>query len=107
MTTLGLIGSGHIGSTLARLAVAAGHDVVLSNSRGPETLQDLVDDLGPHARAATADEAAKAGDLVVVTVPLVAVDQVPAPCSPGRSSSTPPTTTPSATGGSRSWTTGP
>ncbi|HEX3955732.1 MAG TPA: NAD(P)-binding domain-containing protein, partial [Trebonia sp.] len=41
MTTLGLIGSGYIGSTVARLAVAAGHDVVLSNSRGPETLESL------------------------------------------------------------------
>ena len=77
MTTIGLIGSGHIGSTVARLAVNAGHDVVLSNSRGPETLQDLVDDLGPHARAATAEEAAQAGDLVVVTIPLASVDQVP------------------------------
>jgi 8-hydroxy-5-deazaflavin:NADPH oxidoreductase len=77
MTTIGLIGSGHIGSTVARLAVNAGHDVVLSNSRGPETLQDLVDDLGPRARAATAEEAARAGDLVVVTIPLASVDQVP------------------------------
>jgi predicted dinucleotide-binding enzyme len=77
MTTIGFIGSGHIGSTVARLAVDAGHDVVLSNSRGPETLQDLVDDLGPHARAATTEEAAQAGDLVVLTIPLVAVDQVP------------------------------
>ena len=59
MTTIGLIGSGHIGSTVARLAVDAGHDVVLSNSRGPETLTDLVDELGPHARAATAAEAAR------------------------------------------------
>jgi len=78
MTTIGLIGSGHIGSTVARLAVGAGHDVVLSNSRGPETLQDLVAELGQHARAATAEEAAEAGDLVVVTVPLRAVDRVPA-----------------------------
>jgi predicted dinucleotide-binding enzyme len=78
MTTIGLIGSGHIGSTVARLAVDAGHDVVLSNSRGPETLQDLVDDLGPQARAATPQEAAEAGDLVVVTVPLSALGQVPA-----------------------------
>ena len=78
MTTIGLIGSGHIGSTVARLAVNAGHDVVLSNSRGPETLQDLVDELGPHARAATVEEAAQAGDLVVLTVPLIAVDRVPA-----------------------------
>jgi len=77
MTTLGLIGSGNIGSTVARLAVDAGHDVVLSNSRGPETLKDLVEELGPHARAATAAEAAEAGDVVVVTVPLKAYGDVP------------------------------
>jgi predicted dinucleotide-binding enzyme len=77
MTTLGLIGSGHIGSTVARLAVDAGIDVVLSNSRGPETLSDLVEELGPRARAATAAEAAEAGDLVVVTVPLKAYREVP------------------------------
>jgi predicted dinucleotide-binding enzyme len=77
MTTIGLIGSGRIGSTVARLAVDAGHDVVLSNSRGPETLSDLVADLGPHARAATPAEAAAAGDLVVVTVPLKAYREVP------------------------------
>ena len=77
MTTIGLIGSGHIGSTVARLAVDAGHDVVLSNSRGPETLADLVDQLGPHARAATAAEAAAAGDIVVVTIPLKAYRSVP------------------------------
>ena len=70
MTTVGLIGSGNIGGTVARLAVAAGHDVVLSNSRGPETLKELVDELGPRARAATPAEAAAAGDLVVVTIPL-------------------------------------
>jgi predicted dinucleotide-binding enzyme len=77
MTTIGLIGSGNIGSTVARLAVDAGHDVVLSNSRGPETLSDLVAELGPHASAATAAEAAAAGDIVVVTVPLKAYQQVP------------------------------
>jgi len=77
MTTIGFIGSGHIGSALARLAVGAGLDVVVSNSRGPETLQELVDELGPHARAATAQEAAEAGDLVVVTIPLKAVPDVP------------------------------
>ncbi|MFL6678831.1 MAG: NAD(P)-binding domain-containing protein [Burkholderiaceae bacterium] len=49
MTTIGLIGSGHIGGTVARLAVDAGHDVVLSNSRGPDTLTDLVAQLGPRA----------------------------------------------------------
>ena len=80
MTTIGLIGSGHIGSTLAKLAVDAGYDVVLSNSRGPDTLTDVVEPLGPKARAATAEEAATAGDIVVVTIPLKAVPDVdPAP----------------------------
>ena len=77
MTTIGLIGSGHIGSTVARLAVNAGYDVVLSNSRGPETLADLVAELGPRARAATAAEAAEAADIAVVTVPLKAYREVP------------------------------
>jgi 8-hydroxy-5-deazaflavin:NADPH oxidoreductase len=77
MTTIGFIGSGHIGSTLAKLAVDAGHDVVMSNSRGPETLTDVVEKLGDRARAGTAEEAGAAGDLVVVTVPLKAVHDVP------------------------------
>jgi len=77
MTTVGFIGSGHIGGTVARLAVAAGYDVVLSNSRGPETLKDLVEELGPRARAATASEAASAGDLVIVSIPLKAYTSVP------------------------------
>ncbi|TFV89531.1 NADPH-dependent F420 reductase [Blastococcus sp. CT_GayMR16] len=77
MTTIGFIGSGHIGGTLARLAVDAGHDVVLSNSRGPETLAELVQRLGPHARAATPADAAAAGDIVVVTIPLKAYREVP------------------------------
>jgi len=75
--TIGLIGSGNIGSVVARLAVAAGYNVVLSNSRGPETLSDLVSELGPRARAATPAEAAAAGDIVVVTVPLRAYRSVP------------------------------
>jgi 8-hydroxy-5-deazaflavin:NADPH oxidoreductase len=77
MPTLGLIGAGHIGSTLAKLAVDAGYDVVLSNSRGPETLADLVAKLGPKARAATVQEAAAAGDLVVVTIPMKSYKSVP------------------------------
>lgn len=75
--TLGLIGSGRIGSTLARLAVDHDEDVVLSNSRGPETLADLVAQLGPRARAATPRQAALAGDVVVVTIPLAAIGTVP------------------------------
>ena len=77
MTTIGLIGSGNIGSTVARLAVDAGYDAVLSNSRGPETLADLVQSLGPRARAATATEAAEAADIAVVAVPLKNYRQVP------------------------------
>ena len=77
MTTWGFIGSGHIGSTVARLAIAAGHDVVMSNSRGPDTLADLIADLGPRARAARPEEAAAAGDVVVVTIPLRHYRQVP------------------------------
>ncbi len=77
MTTIGFIGSGNIGSTVARLAVDAGYDVVLSNSRGPETLSDLVAKLGPRASAGTPAEAAAAGDIVVVTVPLKAYASVP------------------------------
>src|SRR5689334_3241970 len=60
MTTIGFIGAGNIGGTVARLAVDAGYEVVLSNSRGPETLADLTADLGPSARAATPAEAAAA-----------------------------------------------
>ncbi|MEW1722555.1 NADPH-dependent F420 reductase [Streptomyces sp. NPDC093109] len=82
--TLGLIGAGNIGSALARLAVAAGLDVVLSNSRGPETLADLVAELGPRARAATPVEAAEAGDLVVATILLGAHEQLPAAASAGK-----------------------
>ena len=77
MTTLGLIGAGNIGSALARAAIGQGWDVVLSNSRGPETLADLVDELGPSASAATPTEAAEAADLAVVTIPLKAIDDVP------------------------------
>ena len=77
MTTIGFIGAGHIGSQLARLAVANGYQVVLSNSRGPETLAELVKELGPSACAGTPAEAARAGELVVVTVPLKAYRDVP------------------------------
>jgi predicted dinucleotide-binding enzyme len=77
MKTIGLIGAGHIGSQLARLAVAHGYDVVLSNSRGPQTLQDLVKELGPKARAATPAQAAADGDIVIVTIPLKAIGTVP------------------------------
>ncbi len=69
MTTVGFIGSRNIGGTVARLAVEAGYDVVLSNSRGPQTLDALAEEMGPRARTATPAEVAGAGDLVVVSIP--------------------------------------
>jgi 8-hydroxy-5-deazaflavin:NADPH oxidoreductase len=75
--TIGLIGAGNIGSQVARAAIASGYDVVISNSRGPETLTDLVSELGPRARAGTTQEAATAGDLVVVAILLRAIGHVP------------------------------
>jgi 8-hydroxy-5-deazaflavin:NADPH oxidoreductase len=76
--TIGLIGAGHIGSQIARAAIATGYDVVISNSRRPETLTELVSELGQQARAGTTEDAATAGDLVVVAVPLRAIGDVPA-----------------------------
>jgi 8-hydroxy-5-deazaflavin:NADPH oxidoreductase len=84
MTTVGFVGSGLIGGTVARLAVAAGYDVVMSNSRGPQTLKDLVEELGPRARAGTPAEAAADGDLVVVSIPLRAYRDVPAEPATGK-----------------------
>ena len=78
MTTIGIIGSGHVGSNLARAAIAHGYDVVLSNSQGPDSLVGLVSDLGPKARAATPAQAAAPGDFAIVAIPLATVDQVPA-----------------------------
>lgn len=77
MTTIGIIGAGNIGSQIARKAIETGYDVVISNSRGPETLADLITELGPNARAATSEEAAEAADFAVVTVPLKAYQNVP------------------------------
>jgi predicted dinucleotide-binding enzyme len=68
--TVGIIGAGHIGSQVARLSISCGYPVVIGNSRGPETLAELVAELGPRARAATAEDVAMSGDLVVVSIPL-------------------------------------
>lgn len=78
MTTMGIIGAGHIGSQIARKAVQLGYEVVIANSRGPETLAELVNELGPAARAATASEAATAADFAVVTIPLLNYKDLPA-----------------------------
>ena len=77
MKTIGIIGAGNIGAQVARLAVGQGYNVVISNSRGPETLAELVTALGGKARAATPHEAAQAGDIVVVSIPLKNYRSVP------------------------------
>jgi len=77
MTTIGIIGAGHIGSALAQAFSGLGYDVVLANSRGPETLTDVVAGLGPKVTAATATDAAAAADIAVVTVPLKALKDLP------------------------------
>lgn len=77
MSTIGIIGAGEVGSHIAQAALLTGHRVVLANSRGPETLKDLIDELGPNASAATAVEAAQAGDFVIIAVPMKRENDMP------------------------------
>ena len=82
MTKIGIIGAGNIGGTLARGLVDRGYDVVISNSRGPESLADFVAQLNDSAQggtvqAGTASDAASFGDVVIVAVPLKAYQDVP------------------------------
>jgi 8-hydroxy-5-deazaflavin:NADPH oxidoreductase len=77
MERIGIIGSGSIGAAVARLAVAADYDVMLANSRGPESLTDLVNELGPRAQAGEVRAAAEFGDIPVLAVPLAAYPNLP------------------------------
>jgi 8-hydroxy-5-deazaflavin:NADPH oxidoreductase len=81
---IGIIGSGNIGSTAARLFVKAGHDVAVSNSREPNTLQGLVAELGDRARALTVEEAARFGDMVLVAIPFGKYESLPAEAFAGK-----------------------
>ncbi len=81
---IGIIGSGKIGSTTAKLFVDAGHEVEIANSRGPDSLAELVGELGDRAAAATTEEAARFGELVLVAIPLVAYDDLPADAFEGK-----------------------
>jgi predicted dinucleotide-binding enzyme len=74
---IGIIGAGKIGSTLAHLFTDAGHEIAIANSRGPDTLRDLEKELGDHGHAGTVAEAARFGDVAVVTVPLKAYRELP------------------------------
>lgn len=75
---IGFVGAGNIGTAIAKRLVALDHDVAMSNSRGPDTLAELVAELGPTAEAATTEDAIAFGDIVVVTIPLHAVATLPA-----------------------------
>ena len=77
MTIIGILGSGHVGSNLAKAAIAHGYDVVLSNAQGPDSLAGLVSELRPRARTGTPAEAAATGDFAIVAIPITAIDQIP------------------------------
>ena len=94
---IGIIGSGDIGSTAARRFTEAGHEVAISNSRGPESLTGLVKDLGANARAATVSEAATFGDIVLEAIPFGQYRELSQRQSGIRSSSARRTTTRIAT----------
>ncbi|MGD0273409.1 MAG: NAD(P)-binding domain-containing protein [Gaiellaceae bacterium] len=81
---IGIIGAGNIGGTLARHFARAGHELAVSNSRGPETLRDLVAELGERARAVTPREAVAFGKVVVVSVPLGRYRELPAEGAEGK-----------------------
>jgi 8-hydroxy-5-deazaflavin:NADPH oxidoreductase len=75
---IGIIGSGMIGGTVARLFVSAGHQVAMSNSRGPDSLASLVESLGSKARAASIGEASSFGEVVLVAIPFGKYLTIPA-----------------------------
>ena len=77
MPTIGIIGSGHVGQSIAKAAIANGYDVVLSNQKRPDSLAGIVKELGPHASAATPAEAAEKADFAVVAIPISTIDRVP------------------------------
>lgn len=66
---IGIIGAGNIGANAARLFAKAGHQIAISNSRGPETLTELEDEIGPNVQAVTVDEAAAFGEVVLLAIP--------------------------------------
>lgn len=81
---IGIIGAGHIGANAARLFVEAGHEIAIANSRGAETLQDLVAELGERAQAVNAEEAAKFGEIVFLSIPFGKYKDLPADAFDGK-----------------------
>jgi 8-hydroxy-5-deazaflavin:NADPH oxidoreductase len=81
---IGIIGAGMIGGSLAALFGERGHDVLLSNSRGPHTLRDQVATLPATVRAETVEDAARGGDVVVLAIPLYRFTDLPADAFAGK-----------------------
>jgi len=81
---IGIIGSGNIGGTAARLFAAAGHEVALSHTGPPETLREAVAKLGPRSRPATVEEAARFGDVVLLALPWRTRESLPANALAGK-----------------------
>ena len=77
MTRIGVIGAGHIGRSFSLAAIATGYEIVIANNSGPETLGELLAELGPKARAATAADAAESGDFAILAIPLPGAAALP------------------------------
>ncbi|MDQ3714315.1 MAG: NAD(P)-binding domain-containing protein [Acidobacteriota bacterium] len=75
---IGIIGAGNIGANAAKLFIRAGHEIAIANSRGAETLADLVGELGENAQAVSIEEAAKFGEIVFVSIPFGKYKMLPA-----------------------------
>jgi predicted dinucleotide-binding enzyme len=73
---IGILGAGNIGANAARLFTKAGHEVRIANSRGPQSLQALIAEIGPSARCVTPSEAVAFGDVVLFALPWVAKEEV-------------------------------
>jgi 8-hydroxy-5-deazaflavin:NADPH oxidoreductase len=81
---IAIIGSGKIGSTAARLFIGAGHEVAIANRRGPQSLKPLRLELGAALQPASTEDAIRFGDVVLVAVPLYAIDALPAASFAGK-----------------------
>ena len=76
---IGILGAGRIGAVTAKLFIEAGHEIAISNSRGPESLRELIAGLGPRAHAMTIADAARFGEVVLLAIPWHRTDALPAP----------------------------
>lgn len=74
---IGIIGAGNIGGNAAKLFAKAGHEIAIANSRSPETLASLIEEIGGNAKAVTAEESAGFGEIVFISIPLGKIDELP------------------------------